>query len=299
MSFVPSATFTAETGGASDPAGSPQLEGRFDGENLLVPLISPSVPAITDQLRIAVALARTMGATLHVVTPTNDPDQPAAWAGTDLTPAAEDELLEWAKQTVTDGRVLGDGGLRYTHWLINGILSAVRRHDIGTLVVSRDSETSLLREGLTDRLALRADCDVITVTGRRGYRQVPSMLLAVADGLHSGLATDVARMIAVDCAAWIDVLHIIPPDPSGPARRRAETIVDAAYQRIARPRFTTRWIMEAAAAAETIIEQSRYYGITVIGAPTKSRLRQFIAGSTNQTIRTNARSVVLSARNNQ
>ena len=58
-------------------------------------------------------------------------------------------------------------------------------------------------------------------------------------------------------------------------------------------------MLEADDVAEAIIEQSNYYPLTVLGAPTKGRLRQFVLGSTTQDIRADAQSVVLVGRNNR
>jgi nucleotide-binding universal stress UspA family protein len=293
---LPSASaLVAEVGDV--PADVPRMAGSFDGDQVLVPLLTPTVPAVTDQLRAAASLARTSGATLHVVVPTATPELTSRTYGPELTLADERDLLEWAVETVSSPGS-GIGELSSTHRLVNGISSTIERHDIDTLVVPSDSSTGLLSQGVTERLALRAECDVITVNGRYGYERVPSILLAVAGGPHSGLATDVARRIAVDFDAWVDVLHVVDEDPPDHRRRRAEAHVEAACERIGRPESTTTWILEAADVAEAIIEQSGYYGLTVVGAPTKGRLRQFIAGSTNRTIRDNARSVVVSARNN-
>lgn len=91
---------------------------------------------------------------------------------------------------------------------------------------------------------------------------------------------------------------MIDGDASERQRNTAEVLIEDAYHRIGRPRTTTTWVLEVADPAGTIIEQSQYYGLTIIGAPTKGRLRRFISGSTNQSVRANAQSMVLSARNN-
>lgn len=296
MGFASASALLTEAGDV--PEDAPRITGHFDGEHILVPLLTPAVPALTDQLRVAASLARTTDATLHIVNPITMPEQTPKECGSELTADDERELLDWAVRNVSRSASAVDSRFLYTHRLVNGILSTIRRNDIDTLVVPSESESGVLRQGLTERLALRAECDVITVNGQCGYEQVPSILLAVAGGPHSGLAADIAQRIAVDCDAWIDILHIVETDAPDHRRRQAETHVEGAYQRIARPELTSTWILEATDVAEAIIEQSAYYGLTVIGAPTKGRLRRFITGSTNRTIRDNARSVILSARNN-
>lgn len=55
--------------------GTPGLAGRFSDEQILVPLLTPAVPAVTDQVRVATGLARETGAALSVVNPISVPDQ--------------------------------------------------------------------------------------------------------------------------------------------------------------------------------------------------------------------------------
>jgi len=269
-----------------------QASGRLGGD-LLVPLLTTDVSAVTDQLRVAVSLARTSHASLHVVSPlAGDKQGPAE---TDTTDDVERDLLAWATEHVPeDGREWD--GLGYTRSLLGNIRARLRATDVETLVVPGGAAVSRFRRGLVERVADRAECNVITVNGRHGFEEVPSILLAVADGPHSTLATDLATRIATDCDAWIDVLHVVDEDATDDRRERATERVEAAARRIDRPESTTTWVLEAGDVADAIVEQSAYYGLTVVGAPTKSRLRRFVFGSTNRDIRSDARSVVLSAR---
>lgn len=281
---------------ASDsPGDAPGLAGGVDGDRILVPLLSSGVPAAIDQLRVAASMARASDSVLHVTDPTAS-DRSTTVHGADLAVGDERDLLDWAVGNDTPSASHADMGLLYTHRLANGLLRSIDRHDVDTLVLPGAAEVGLLRQGLAERLALHADCGVVTVSGECGYERVPSILLAVAGGPHSGLAADVARRVAVDCDAWVDVFHVVGEEASPDRRRRAEAHVEAAARRIGRPDSTSTRIVEAGSAAEAIITQSAYYGLTVVGAPTKGRLRRFIAGSTNRTVRDNARSVVLSVR---
>jgi len=279
------------------PGDAPRL-GRFDGDRILAPLLSSGVPAATDQVRVAASLARASDSVLHVDDPTTAADRSTTVHGADLAVGDERDLLDWAVGNDAPSASHAEMGVLYTHRLANGLLRSIDRHDVDTLVLPGEAEAGLLRQGLAARLALHADCGVVTVSGECGYERVPSILLAVAGGPHSALAADVARRIAVDCDAWVDVLHVVGEDASPDRRRRAEAHVEAATRRIARPDATSTRVVEAESAAEAIITQSAYYGLTVVGAPTKGRLREFIAGSTNRTVRDNARSVVLSVQAN-
>lgn len=307
-------------GSSTTPDTCPRIGGgRLVGNHILVALLTPADPVVTDQLHVAASLARTTGASLRVVNPVASRERPVKVYRDGLSSEDERELIEWALPQGSSSVSQTDPGLLSTRGVVTDIVRTVEANDIDTLVVPSDSDTGWLRPRLADRIALRARCDVITVNGRRGFEHVPSILLAVAGGPHTGLATDLAGLIAADCDAWIDVLHVVEEDAedaedAGDAekegkegveecaehgRTRAEAYVEAAYRRIGRPDKTTTWVLEARDVASTIIEQSAYYGLTVVGAPTKGRLRRFISGSTNRSIRNNARSVVLSARHDQ
>lgn len=286
-------------GGTSDtPDGTPGLTGRFDGDHILVPLLTPEIPAVTDQIKVATTLARVTGATLSVINPISVPEQTPKEFRHEVTDADDDALLEWVFKQTTDSTAHLDGGFLYTRDVVTGVLRTVRTREIDTLVLPSGSSGGRFRTGITERIAARAECDIVVVNGQAGYEKAASILLPIAGGPHSGLAADFAYCIAADCDAWIDILHVIDEDASDRRREAANDLVENAYHRLARPETTTTWVLEAADPTEAIIEQSRYYGLTIIGAPTKGRLRGFIYGSTNRSVRANAGSVVLSARNN-
>ena len=286
MDFTPASSLVVETGDASTeaPAG-----GDLDGDCVLVPLLTPTESAVTGQLQVARALLRASDAPLYVVDPTET--APTAY-GPGLPDDIERELVDRAERIIPRA---GPPGLLRTRTLLNGILTAIRANDVGTLVLPSGAETGFLRQNLTERLALRADCDVVTVTGHRDD-DARSILLPVTGGPHSAAAADTAGHIAADTNAWIDVLHVVSPDATERRREQADTRIEIACDRIGRPERTTAWVLEAPDAAAAIVEQSEYYGLTVLGAPTKGQLRELIAGSTSRTVRTRARSPVVSVR---
>lgn len=285
------------SGDGRDADGVRETEGESGERRVFAPLLEPHVPALTDQLEVATTLARATGADLQVADPTALPGRSPEVLRRHAADDRGRELLDWAVERAAaidraDGRVL------YSRRLVTDVLRTVAAAGVDTLVLPGKSPGGLLGRDATERIALHADCDVVVVNGRPGYDEVPSVLLPVAGGPHSGLAADVARRVAEACDAWVDVLHVVEEGTREATRATAERFVEAAARRIGRPETTSPWILEAGDAAEAIIEQSKYYGLTVVGAPTTGRLRQFIHGSTNQSVRENARSVVLSARNN-
>ncbi|WP_251328589.1 universal stress protein [Haloplanus pelagicus] len=291
-----SLTSLGEFLGSDDDAPEvlPGIAGRFDGEHILVPLLTSEGPALSDQLKIATTLGRATGAALSVIDPVPVTERTPGTVGD----AEDDTLPNWLFDGAADSGSQPDGDFLRTGNAATGVLRVVRANDVDTLVLPSGSHSPRLRKRIVGAIAVHAECDIVVVNGRSGYETVPSILLPVAGGPHSGVAADLARAIAADCGAWIDVLHIVDEDASRRRREAANDLVDDVYRRIGRPETTTKWVLAADGVTEAIIEQSRYYGLTVVGAPTKGRLRQFIFGSTTHSVRTNAGSVVLSVRNN-
>lgn len=276
-----------------------ELTGRFEGEQILVPLLTSTVPAVSDQIRVATTLARGASATVSVINPVSVPEQTPKQLCQDIPDTDDDALLDWVVDQTTPATVAVEGAFLYTRNVVSGVVGTIRSRDIDTVVLPSEPQAGRFRRGVIERIGGQAPCDVVVVNGQAGYKPPISILVPIAGGPHSGLATDLAQSIASDCDAWIDLLHVIPADAPEREREQAEDLVDDAYHRIARPQATTTWILEANDVVDAIIEQSRYYDLTVIGAATKGRLQRFIYGSTSHTVRSNAQSMVLSARNNR
>lgn len=297
MSFTPlSLPWVGGDGNTSEEISC--ISGELKGNHILTPVLTPNESAIADQINVATTLARATGGTLHVTHPLSIADQPPMDFRYRVTDDTAHEPLDRVLDRIDETTAHGDGGVRYNQRLIKGILRTITTHDIDTLILPRDFPGGVLRREVTNQLAAHISCDVIVVNGRSGYDTVASILLPIAGGRHSGLAADVSRRIAQDCDAWVDILHVVEEDASVQRRERAQEYVNTAYQRIARPETTSTWILTRDDIIETIIEQSKYYELLILGAPTTNRLAQFVYGSTNRSIRTNAWSVVLSARNN-
>jgi len=288
--------FLANDGDTSDP--TPYVAGRFGGKQILVPLLTQKMPALTDQLKIATTLARVTGASLTVINPLGTSSQSSSEYHHEVSESDEADLLEWVFDQTAESLPRVNGDCVYTRGVVTGVLQAVRTRNVDTLVVPGSVQEGRLRMGITERIAAHADADVVVVNGRTGFEEPASILLPIAGGPHSGLAADVATSIATDSGAWIDILHVIDEDAPNRHRDGAEELVEDIYRRIDRPDTTTKWVLETTDTTAAIVDQSRCYDLTIIGAPTKGRLRKFMFGSTNQSVRKNAGSVVLSARNN-
>jgi nucleotide-binding universal stress UspA family protein len=276
------------------PEESHSLGGKLGDEGILAPLLADDPTVVRDQIRVATGLARARDAVLVAV----DPASSTGWTRADHrrsdSDADECELLDWAVETVSEGT----GGLWPGRGNFQGMLEAVVTYDVDTVVVP--GEDSVLGSSVSQRIAAHADCDVVLVNGRPGLDDLASVLLPIAGGVHSGLATDVAGAVATASDAWVDVLHVVPPEGTGRRRRKAERYVTAAAERLGtdEDRVDT-WLLEDENPATAIVEQSQYYGLTVLGAPSSNRLERFVFGSTGDEVRSAAESPVVMAKNNR
>ncbi|WP_123619244.1 universal stress protein [Halorubrum sp. CSM-61] len=137
--------------------------------------------------------------------------------------------------------------------------------------------------------------------------RVSSVLVAVGPGPHSGATVDVAREIADATDAWLELFHVVPTDDAladgsagtgesdaGDARPEAgdrdeyaaagERLLDAARDRLGGFDRADRWLVEDRSAAGAIVEQSPYYDLVVVGAPTTGTVGRFVFGSTTDTV---------------
>ena len=175
------------------------VAGRFDGDHILVPLLTREIPPVLDQLKIATTLARARNASLTIINPVPVPEQIPKVYGHAVTDSDDRALLDWAFERTDDTLPHVNGDFLYTRDVVRGVLHAVRARDVDTLVVPSGARTGRLRKAVTGRIAAHT-ADVVVVNGRTGF-EPPSILLPVAGGPHSGLAADAATTIATDCNA--------------------------------------------------------------------------------------------------
>ncbi|MFC5133900.1 MULTISPECIES: universal stress protein [Haloferacaceae] len=149
--------------------------------------------------------------------------------------------------------------------------------------------------------------------------RVSSVLVAVGPGPHSGATVDVARRIAEATDAWLELFHVVPSDealsgwdspevdgpdtasddgsdaaaddgePAGRVESEdhgtaGERLLDSARDRLGGFERVDRWLVEDRTAAGAIVEQSPYYDLVVVGAPTTGTVGRFVFGSTTDTV---------------
>ncbi|ELZ39496.1 universal stress protein [Halorubrum tebenquichense] len=167
---------------------------------------------------------------------------------------------------------------------------------------------SVIGPAVDDASDVAAAADVTLNGAERAERpdRVSSVLVAVGPGPHSGATVDVAREIAAATGAWLELFHVVPSDAAladagpgddatgtavGPDDARdtdyaaaGERLLDAAESRLGGFDRADRWLVEDRTAAGAVVEQSPYYDLVVVGAPTTGTVGRFVFGSTTDTV---------------
>ena len=178
---------------------------------------------------------------------------------------------------------------------VSDVEPAVDRRNPSALVMERESRPSLLT-GLrgTDAERLADRTDVLTVDNRGDVETLASILVPIAGGRHSQLAVETARAIAEANDAAIDLFHVVETEGAA-SRERGEQILATAATALGEFENVDTWLYEADSPADAIIEQSEYYDLTVMGAPTVGPLERFVFGSTSTDVQQDADSSVVVA----
>jgi nucleotide-binding universal stress UspA family protein len=173
----------------------------------------------------------------------------------------------------------------------------VSEHNPSALVIERHAEQHLIGELFSDRAErLSSQTDVLTVDGRGTTDRIASILVPIAGGHHSQLAVETAVAVARANDAAVDLFHVIESDDEA-SQDRGQTVLKSALATISEEdaeRVDT-WLYEAPDATEAITEQSAYYDLTVMGAPTVGPLERFVFGSTSKHVQREADSPVIVA----
>jgi len=164
-----------------------------------------------------------------------------------------------------------------------GVLdSFVDTHSITATVVDR-AERGFFSRG-RDEQTVAAGCHTVVGTRMDAFESPSSILVPVAKGPHSGLATRIAEAIARAAGCWIELFHVVGEDADEAERGDADTLLDAYEDRLHDAVDVDHHVVAAADPAGEIIEHASYHDVTVLGAPQKGRLRRFLFGSTTDEV---------------
>lgn len=137
-------------------------------------------------------------------------------------------------------------------------------------------------DGLADGAPSVSSVEVRCPSESKPPERVSSILVAVGDGPHAAATVDLARALAEETDAWLELFHVATDDVDG------EALLDDATARLRGFERVDRWLLEEGTPASAIVDQSDYYDAVVLGSPTSGRVERFVLGSTTATVAENA-----------
>jgi nucleotide-binding universal stress UspA family protein len=166
--------------------------------------------------------------------------------------------------------------------------SFVESHSITTTVVDH-AETCFFSRGRDEKTVAKG-CHSVVGTRMDRFESPSSILVPVAKGPHSGLATRIAEAIARAADCWIELFHVVPEDATEREEADAGKLLDAYEYRLDDDVDVDHHVVRAPGPADEIIEHSSYHDMTILGAPEKGKLRRFLFGSTADQVKQDSES---------
>lgn len=260
--------------------------------NVVVPLSDGTANERTVELAASLAAAR--GGEVILVSAVVRPSETPLDLTDDLLDehrTAAQQILRTSLDSEAEVRTRGTARAGRTFSAIVG--EASEDFSAGVIVLDESKPATPFGRNVSARVAGSVDSDIVTVGGKHASSTLYSILVPISGGPHSGLAVDVARNVAEVRGAWIELLHVVEEGTGDRERDDAEEYVAAARERLGDFDDVDTWVLEADDPADAIVEQSQYYDATVMGAPQKNRLREFVFGSTTGDVRSEAYNTVV------
>lgn len=251
-------------------------------------------------IRVAAALARYRngGLLLLQVVPLPRTLSFDAYDGCECADRDREELQR-AVQVASGLRVPTRGVVRIGRDTAAIVLSAIEEHRGDAVVMASEDRSGLvavLRRHPVERIAAKADRDVLVTQGGSGLPEVDSLLLAIAGWPYARFTADVAHALAAEHDSTVDVVRVVDTGASERAREQAWDDVSACLGHLDGLDGVTVRVPEREQVASTIVDRASEYDLTVLGAPCTRRIRQLLWGSIPRTVSEETRTTVLIAR---
>ncbi|MFB6089789.1 MAG: amino acid permease [Halobellus sp.] len=265
---------------------------------LLVPIADPDH---TEQLiRTARDIAADNDGEILVLSVVDLPEQTPLSAG---QAEADDrqEVLERARAVEEGGGgrdVPVNGIVRIGHHVDEAILHTIAQHDSDAVLMGWRGRPARRRDivlgSTVDTVVQEAACDVLVE--RIGNGGTPdSILLPTAGGPHADYAAEVVRAIAHTTGASVTALRVVGPDADEQTRSNAMETLEETATALADVSCETQ-LAEGEDVAETIVDESSEYDLTVIGATREGLLQKFVFGAVPEQVGQNAPGTVIMAK---
>jgi nucleotide-binding universal stress UspA family protein len=266
---------------------------------IVVPIANPE--SVEPLLRTALDLARDRDAEIHVISVVTVPQQTPLDQGEQFV----DEQRQVLDQAISfvqdeDADVPVKGTIRIGHDVAKAILNTVEQYDSEFVLMGwrgqRRRRDFVLGSNL-DEVVTKASCDVL-VEKIGPVEEVETILLPTAGGPHSEFAVEIAQAIARTTGARIDVVRVIDPSASDEERAAAEELLDATTGDLNEGVVIEQQLFEGTDVADTIVERSADYDMTIIGATREGLLDQLVFGAIPEAVGRRAENTVIMAKRN-
>lgn len=161
----------------------------------------------------------------------------------------------------------------------------VETFDISTFIAEERPETghgSLIDLGSIVDRTTRWRCDSILVSRIEELGDIDSVLVPISDGPHSGMAIEVGLALARQNDAILELLHVVEPDES---ESDGERLLERGVAHARTGDSIDTSLVVGSSVSEAIVEHATVYDVTVIGAPRRGLLEQFIGGTVPEAVR--------------
>jgi len=241
----------------------------------------------TGVLHFAASLAKATDAVLVIGHVEMDPDD----VSTDASREAASTLLKARTDSFVDVPI-------ESHAIVgpspaDAVVTATDDYDADLVVFGRGPP-----EDLEPAVAKRVTCDTVVVNERDTLDELRSVLVPIAGGPHTDAVLAVAGDVASAHDAAVELLHVVDEDPSAETTKAAEELLSNGRSSLPSSLTITSTVVEAPDVVDPIRSASAEHDCTVIGAPTKGRLKRFVLDSHAEQITEAARNTVAMVRRN-
>ncbi|WP_248904684.1 amino acid permease [Halocatena marina] len=215
-------------------------------------------------------------------------------AETETEASGLNDLAEEPNTTVQDVPI--SGTVRIGHHIDDAILNTIEQYEADAVLMGWSGQSSrreAILGSIVDTVVEDADCDVLVERIRsEGGETIDSILLPAAGGPHSEFAAEVAQSIARPSNTRIDVVRVVKPEMTkqdrDDARERLEsttaTITDTPAE---------HHLIEGKSVVDTLVDESKDYDLTIVGATRAGPLQQLIFGTIPEQIGRKSESTVI------
>ncbi len=244
---------------------------------VLVALSSPK--NARSLVEVGVAIARRHGGEIVCLGVVEVPESQPLVAGLEET-SRLNPLLAEGVAAARDAGLSARGLIKVSHRVSQGIVETVREEDCNFLIMGKRRGPTLLEwffAATLDNVVRDAPCDVAVVGGTVRKGIIRRLVVALDEGRHSRLASELAPALAEWCDADVRPLTVVPtlasPDE---AQRQREAVEDVVRHAGLDARLS---VLRHDDVSEAILRSSGTGDLVVVGGSTAGVLAEALAPS--------------------